>query len=237
MSGADDHRPQICFLHIPKTAGTSLTELLIQHVGSGRVCPAGTLVDYDAMTDDELARYDMLKGHFDYALRARLRRPAVFLTMLRDPVERVVSLYQQWRRSPVPPGGLGGEAVAKRYDLADFIDCGETAVEWRCINAQVYQIADGVRQARGPEKDREMLELAKSHLRDFAFVGVSERFAESVTRLCARFGWPVPSAMPNANVSSEATGIEPSVRRRIAERNAADRELYDFAVELLDGRA
>ena len=236
MTVADAQRPQICFLHIPKTAGTSLTELLVDGVGSDRVCPAGTLVDYDAMSDEELAHYDLLKGHFDYALRARLRRPALFLTMLRDPVDRVVSLYHQWRRSPVPPGGLGGEAVAKRYDLADFIDCGQTVVEWRCVNAQVYQIADGVRQGRDPEKDREMLELAKAHLRDFAFVGLSERFAESVTRLCARFGWPVPTTMPNANVSAEAGSINPAIRRRIEERNAADRALYDFAIDLIDGR-
>ena len=236
MTVADDQRPQLCFLHIPKTAGTSLTELLIGRIGGDRVCPAGTLVDYDAMSDEELARYDLLKGHFDYALRARLRRPAQFLTMLRDPVDRVVSLYHQWRRSPVPPGGLGGEAVAKRYDLADFIDCGETAVEWRCVNAQVYQIADRVRQARDPEKDREMLDLAKAHLREFAFVGVSERFAESVTTLCGRFGWPVPATMPSANVADEAGGIEPAIRRRIEERNVADRELYDFAVELLHER-
>lgn len=80
------------FLHIPKTAGTSINSWLHSY-GLFNICPDGLwsqLLDRDERSLDE---YDFFSGHFYTFLQNYVKSDLKTFTFLRHPVERSVSHY------------------------------------------------------------------------------------------------------------------------------------------------
>src|SRR5260370_13102886 len=91
---------QVYFLHIPKTAGTSFTGLLQSNFEPDRVFPYHLVHFLIDASPERLATYQLFTGHFFYSLHLLLPRMPIYLTFLRDPVERTISHYAQIKRSP-----------------------------------------------------------------------------------------------------------------------------------------
>jgi hypothetical protein len=95
----------VLFLHIPKTAGTSFLTILGNVFGESRVRRlrgAGEMVQaqIDRVVAEEIQDFDCLAGHFpihQFSKYLDLFRP---FTILRDPVERVMSLFRFFRSAP-----------------------------------------------------------------------------------------------------------------------------------------
>lgn len=80
------------FLHIPKTAGTSINSWLHSY-GLFNICPDGLwsqLLDRD---ERSLSEYDVFSGHFYTFLQNYIKSDLNTFTFLRHPVERSVSHY------------------------------------------------------------------------------------------------------------------------------------------------
>ena len=91
--GAADGQP-LYFLHIPKTAGTSVSDWLKRRFDDAEVCPPVLLDDLIALAPDELPRYALFCGHFHQYLPSLLGKPLRTVTVLRDPVSRT---FSHWR--------------------------------------------------------------------------------------------------------------------------------------------
>jgi hypothetical protein len=87
--------PRVCFIHIPKTAGTAIRARMFDLYGD-LAFPAYTTEDYAATSDDRLARYRLFAGHPYRRDWSRLPIETKFFTVLRDPVARAISLYKYW---------------------------------------------------------------------------------------------------------------------------------------------
>lgn len=86
------------FLHIPKTARTTLMEIAAQHYGD-RNCLSHS--DYMKYPLKNYRDVPFISGHFDYAIAGHLPNGRSFFTFLRDPIERVLSFYSFCRtRNP-----------------------------------------------------------------------------------------------------------------------------------------
>src|SRR6185295_12324969 len=90
-------RPLI-FLHIPKAAGTTLQDFILRHYKPGGKAFRFTghqdqLNALAAMTEAERNEIDVFAGHVHFGIHEKLSEPATYLTMLRDPVERIISHY------------------------------------------------------------------------------------------------------------------------------------------------
>jgi hypothetical protein len=83
----------IVFLHIPKTAGQSVHQFLKKIVGPGAVAPARVNDQLYGLSMSELRRHRLISGHLDWALLDCVREPKFVFTILRNPVDRILSFY------------------------------------------------------------------------------------------------------------------------------------------------
>ena len=222
----------LVFLHIPKTAGISLRELLLaRYQPVFRILhPIDDRERLMRLAPEERERLALVEGHLYYGVHELLPRPCRYLTMLRDPLERVLSYYSYIREWT--PHHL--HAKATRMTLEQCVREGLT-VELdnfmvRCLTSlrNVHVPFGGV--------TRGMLDDAREHLSGFAAVGLTERFEESATRFARVLGWK-DVVFPRLNVTANrarAADVPEADLHAVREQNRLDQELYDFARELFD---
>jgi hypothetical protein len=81
------------FLHLPKTAGNSIREFASRFFQQRHVCPVIYDAELRAIGDEELRSYRMFAGHLDWASLDRVDGPSFTFTVLREPLDRVLSFY------------------------------------------------------------------------------------------------------------------------------------------------
>jgi len=233
----------LIFVHIPKTAGSSLIAVLEKQypvhrtysTSYGGYYPDGRPLDdyhgsvksFYALPPERLAQIDLLYGHMPYGLHEKLPRPAEYFTFLREPVSRLISNYFFEGRTPNSPlyelvrsGAMDLEAYH-----AHIVDVG-------IDNIQTRMIAGIFDPAGGPPVTPDILRRAEENLTQcFALVGLQEAFEDSYLMLRHRYGWRYYD-FPYRNVAprSQNTATVPDdVRERIARQHRYDLALYKTA--------
>jgi hypothetical protein len=240
----------LIFLHIPKCAGNSLIDLLQSHIPRGRILK-GHLLHADAPgINKPFDYYRLIVGHNTYYDMSRLPVNPLYITMLRNPVDRIVSLYYFWRShrdAYIEQHNLIGPRMAKQLSLEDFIECDAPEAALNIRNAQAGQFHNGLRGSPGLS-DEELFETARQRLDECAFVGISEEFDPSIDLLCDLFKWQRPDTLRCVNDShvneQEDPRYEPTERppladgvlERLTELNQADIRLYEVARETFKRR-
>lgn len=243
-SGGTD--PLTVFVHIPKTAGSTLRTVFLNSYPRNAIGNSGNAFrdpDSSAAKVEGLsraARIRVIAGHTPLGVfREHLRARARYLTILRDPVDRTLSHFHYLclsgrgsvsplptregpRRLPLPPCIGLEEMLARGEYLLDNL-----ATRMLCDRASPF----------GPVTEAH-LEEAKRNLGTLAFVGLTERFDESAVLLERALGLdlvPYTSKKVNAGRPSVQDTPEAEVAL-IAEHNQLDLELYECARELFERR-
>ncbi len=231
---AVSHRPPVIFLHNLKAGGTTFREILIRQYGARAVYTVGgrhrTTGDLRRIRSLDADKVRVIQGHIPFGVHELLRRESTYLTLLRDPVERIVSLYRfilsgrlsrMRRKDTVDLSSL--EAFVERGALPE-VDNGQTR-RLSGLDPEFGRCPDG------------MLEVAKANLRErFSAVGLTERFDESVVLARRLFGWKSVLYL-RRQVTRSGPGdevISPEARRAVERYNELDRELYRYAEGLLE---
>lgn len=225
---------QLCFLHLGKTAGTSLQNALFETMSDAAIFH-DSIVSFDTVSPAEIAINDLVIGHYAFQHVAKLRADRFLFTFLRDPVDRVVSNYYFLRAgSPVSRYSAKALQAAKDMTLKEFCLCEDPGVRLVTENYQAKAIAFDVR----PEYQGEIHDLAgqaEQNLRSFDFVGIVEYFSESVSALSEAIGLAIPIKRTNVTElrSREAppSSEEVELIRRL---NGVDIALYAKARELFE---
>lgn len=86
-------------LHVPKSGGTAVREWLERVLAPGLISPERHRLPAKLSADQAagLAPYRVFSGHFDIVDADNFPGPQVRFTLLREPVEQLVSLYDFWR--------------------------------------------------------------------------------------------------------------------------------------------
>lgn len=224
------------FVHIPKTAGTTLFARLRNQFGYMGVYPMPqyegdieTSIGIDVMLE-RFALHPQIRvitGHFPLCAAEMLDVPVTTFTLLRDPVERVLSFLRQQQRDATRYAGCSLEQI---YDDRDMT--------WTFLtNFAVRQFSlDRSELTEGPKwTDEERVERAKLRLVEKVdLVGIQEDFEGFCNALTVLYGWDLGDPMTR-NVT-EPVDTPQSLRDRIREDNRHDDDLYRFAVRLWEQR-
>ncbi len=226
----DERRAALIFLHIPKTAGTTLNRIIdwqysplaIFTIDPHRI--RATAERLKRLPEKRRRRLRVVRGHLSYGIHECLPQGATYVTMLREPVARVLSAYYFVLRRPLNP--LRRKLKKERLGIEDCLRLFPDRQNSQCrFIAGVDGLATG---------DERLLDIAKENLtRSFSVVGISERFEESLMLMASTFDWKVPF-YENYKVAKTRPQIEPGTVEMIREHNRLDLELYDFGKHLFE---
>lgn len=183
---------RVIFLHIAKTAGTSIVEFFRRRLPGDALCSHGDFLDFASPgAGTSLADYRFVSGHFGYCDVAELLPGAYSFTFLRDPVDRVLSLYKFCLHADMQRRFAVARA-ARDLGLEGFIHSTLPEVCEMLDNQQTWQLARGYwredRRALAHMRDEELLAIAREHLDEFSRVGLTETFDADFATILADLG-------------------------------------------------
>nr|WP_254063454.1 hypothetical protein [Rhodanobacter sp. L36] len=173
------------------------------------------------------------------------------ILFLRHPVDRVGSVYAFERRQPADARGIGIE-VARSEDLAGYVRWrlaegnGSVIRNFQTIHLSAY--GDDLRHAVVNDND---FERAQATLQSLPFLGLVDRFDESIRRLRiyvrpfvrdfapeefapAANATPERAATLSARIAEIETALGPDLYAHLLEQNRFDLQLYQQAQQLFD---
>ena len=231
----------LIFLHMFKAGGTSLRKFIRdQYPRSHAVEVNGSIADLQAwQSRDERERHDvdLLLGHQYFGNHTFLREGASYITVLRDPIERVVSFYYYVLRMP--------DHYLYRYGFSPDMSLRDMYEQTNCIELDNLQVRMLNWQPEYPplkgSVDEAMFDVACENLwyiHDHGFVGVIERMPQFLRLLETELDWDA-SAMTRSNATKDrpaVDAIDPRAIELVREWNQFDLRLHELAEELFESR-
>ena len=242
----------LCFVHVPKTAGTTLISLLDAKFHRQDICPS-QLWCHLATAPFLSSNYRLIRGHFTWDDYTQYVASPVFISMFRDPVQRTISEYNfmndypdSWKHQQEHVDAVyqfnhqAGVALETRIklqqraiatDLDSFVR--DPFVQEAMRDPHLRAMATATTDASHPSTEH-LLEIATKRLDDLVFFGILEDFQASMALLSYSFGWyPIVQyqKLMIAKTSDYLQGVSSGTLDCLRDMNQGDLVLYDRAVE------
>lgn len=253
MSDAFINHGRLIFLHIPKTAGTSLHDVFTRYFRKQEICPERRR-DLSHKPVEYFEPYRFFSGHFTAESIAKVPGKKFAFTILRNPQERIMSLYYFWRRHSdkvIQAHNLAGPRLARDVKgMKEFLSldapiprnyirnemtrvlAGDVFTE---KNDTYYELKDGKRL---PIEKFEIIRRAVATLEQMDFVFFVETLDHDFPVLCRMLGIDTVPEFPRKNTRDEMRPDLETVQEellddehiRLLDNNTdLDRIIYDLA--------
>lgn len=208
------------FIHIPKTAGTSFKAALKKrfpnHFLYGDIRPAKPFAE----EKPKLGKYDLVTGHLTVADFDSVEGEKQFLTIVRNPIDRLLSLFhyiRQRKHHSLYPFSLCGPEMFFRA-CRDISDHG---YHQRAVAVNAREVTDGMcLRLSGSRSSERALEQIKK-------MGIVVLRQESLERdVRERLGWS-DFDLPELNTGSKKSDYPPTLKALIAQMNKEDLALFE----------
>jgi hypothetical protein len=192
------------FLHIPKAGGSSTRDFFKRVFPARYMYPEPRLGRFPEYESLKTKPPQVFMSHLGY--RFAQEANAIKATLLRHPVERLLSLYSY----SVNPGKrralIGG--LPADMSLMEFLQSPLPAVKMNIDNAQCWQLAYGYshRERRLFCKEHsagDILPLALANLDRIEHLGVIEQFELFKTQILDCYGGPAEQSSKRVNVTEQ----------------------------------
>ncbi len=237
--GTEMNKP-IVFIHIDKCGGMSVQDYLARQYSQDEICPVRfpvvsaqaiyptiSHVDVDLFKLNQGFVYDpqyrLIMGNYDTAIFDKIPEPKISLIVLREPVERAISLYQYVKRELDVFEQLTHDANQLGLDgwVRKYVGLWE--------NAMTRQLA-GVRWSSEAwlPVDEALYRQAVKQLKVIDYIGILPRLDVMLSNLADEMGWmrPEPTRL---NVSVRQVDVSAETRSFIGSHCIWDSELYKVA--------
>jgi hypothetical protein len=168
-------------------------------------------------------RVSCIQGHFPFGVHRHFRKSCTYITMLREPIDRLISEYYFIRNSPKHKQYF----KIKKMSLDEYLSLPSNK------NKQTRLISG----SNENQLTRSHLEKAKENIKKhFSVAGITEMFNESLFLMQKEFGWKYTFLKKtNVNKKRPPVGKVPKKTIRLAiNNNQLDIELYAFVKKLLE---
>lgn len=234
----------IFHLHIPKTGGSSLETLLRREYDGGyRRIPSWSQRTpnswhRDWWMPDKLKGATCLTGHYHWAFMGMVRdalpterkheaRAANVLLLLRNPVDRLLSLYHYWKTNPQRWQKTISAMSFEQFAMASRRD-------WPFLDNDQCRRVSGMRGGGGYDYavTGKALRAAQTNLGGVQVIGITERFDETVARWANLYGWESTAYDYKLRQPDRLRRQDLSARviRMVEERQAFDLQLWRWAL-------
>lgn len=246
-SNTQEIKEKIVFLHIPKTGGTTLHNLISESFPKPRICPErfNNLVSLDK---SELDSYGFFSGHYDWRNVENIPGNKKIITILRNPRARILSLYHFWRSHTwqhINQHNLGGPRHAKTYDLEKFLSLDDPAVVANIDNALTRNLIGRVFAGSNREflyPENEVIDRALHNLETLHSLGVLEYTRFSVEKILRSLNIEPPLQIPRERDSSSFEGtpamekvekqsVSPVSESSLSELTKYDDVIYQYVLD------
>jgi hypothetical protein len=246
-------KPRIVFLHIMKTAGSSLRARLEELAQGEPVWRRESDGLPGRLSPAELAHYRIVMGHFTIADARQVPPPRRIFTVLRDPAQRVVSQFHflhRHRAEVVAARDMRVAGIARESTLEEFLANPNPEVTSVTRNVMTRTLAGDYRvvgkdRYAPPWRDPhdavsgpQLLARALSNLFTLDYVAFVERLEQDRPKLMRALGLPDTGPLPRENTAETLNDIleerpppvvTPAAEKLLQRLNDLDRQLYKLA--------
>jgi galactose-3-O-sulfotransferase len=227
-------QPLTVFIHIPKAAGTTFTQILRANYPPGTVGHIGNLfkgsggldpkvLERMKLAEERTMWMHVVAGHLPLGIRHALPADTRYVTFLREPADRILSHYHvliTLRRGP--------NATLPELDESTPLE--DVLADGRFIfdNLQTRMLS-GDPEPLG-EVTRETLDRAKENLRSGSVVfGLTERFDESLVLIGRALGLQELAYRRRRVNSDRPRTVSDEISASARDFDRFDVELYEYA--------
>jgi hypothetical protein len=218
------------FDHIYKAGGSSVDRAFAHWLDEDQVTP--TLVETATSAQARYADKAYITGHFTFSPGQWFAADRYLLTLLRDPVDRIISHYYFSRNHVTLKGKDRAVALAKNLRIEEYVLCDDPDVRNQIENFQTRHFAPAAWDGAEELTPARQLELAKASLDRYDLVGVLQDIDDFFLALACDLDLPPLAETPHANATRQRASIsevDAALRRRIESMNESDLELHDVA--------
>jgi hypothetical protein len=207
----------LVYPHTPRTGGVTMRkEVLARVFGEDKVYnrhynPGA--VRWKCLTERELAPYRAYTELY-FCRDIGLRRPTLFIAVLRHPIYRATSLYRFVKRKDTHRD----HALAQKYPLEEFYRRASAGAPHYYRNAQCHRIAGREDASRAVATIQEK----------YIGVGFTSHLADFALELCRVFNWPrIELERRTPDAERYDAQITPAFRDMVLGENGEDLKLYE----------
>ncbi|MCC9601113.1 sulfotransferase family protein [Stieleria sp. JC731] len=221
---------KIAFDHLPKCGGSSLNHFLEsnflwrQTFSTCGSFPRTSIEKFHSLSEQQRQSYRLIKGHLVNQLFGLISDDFLKITILRDPVDRIVSHYFYVKRRPTHY--LYPRIEKEAISLEEFVSLGlsDELSNWYTLHFS------GWSETAASENPKGAVDAAfSSVVNTYNVVGFLDRYDRFVECLQSIANLVVPNSGGKKNVTSGRVSVkqlEAKTRDVIQEHNEMDTELY-----------
>ncbi|MGA5688521.1 sulfotransferase family 2 domain-containing protein [Cytobacillus pseudoceanisediminis] len=219
----------IIHTHIPKTGGMTLRSIVNKNYEKEKMLKnvfPSSLPQFkkDIIEKDNI---EFVTGHHPFGLHMYTNKPCAYITMFRDPIERVISMYFYNLRKENHPL----HKKVKELTFEEFIN--DKQLARRTVNRQIQKIVGNLNP-----KENDLKKAKKILSTHYKVVGITEMFDESIFLMKKELGWRDISYERKNYTTDRPTKAQFSdeIIEQIKKLNHLDIQLYNWARKKLQER-